>query len=266
MERISRNPQEKKTGKMIVSVAAQKGGVGKTSLTLHLSGAFAENGERVLLCDVDPQHSLSSTFVPDVYSLDKTLKDLLTDPDLQVDKVLHRTKFERIDIIPSDLGLGLIEYELLSEPDSQYLLADKLDEVKKDYGLILIDCPPSLGIFTRLALTASDSVLIPLECSGFAVKSTVFLLELINKVRKRANPELKVSGFVINKIDTRRRIEQDYRDMIRQQYGSKVFKTELKDSSKYAEAATLKIPISFYQPKSEQAEAYRELLKEITTG
>jgi chromosome partitioning protein len=248
---------------MIISVAAQKGGVGKTSLTLHLSGAFAENSKKVLLCDVDPQHSLSNTFVQDVYSLEKTLKELLTDPDVQASQVLCRTKFENIDIIPSNLGLGLIEYELLSEPDSQYLLADKLDEVRKDYGLILIDCPPSLGIFTRLALTASDSVLIPLECSSYAVKSTGFLLELIQKIKKRANPELRLSGFVINKLDTRRRVEQDFRDMIRQNFGDKVFKTELKDSAKYAEAVTLKIPISFYQPKSEQAEACRELLKEI---
>ncbi len=248
---------------MIISVAAQKGGVGKTSLTLHLSGAFAENSKKVLLCDVDPQHSLSNTFVQDVYCLEKTLKELLTDPDVQASQVLCRTKFENIDIIPSNLGLGLIEYELLSEPDSQYLLADKLDKVRKDYGLVLIDCPPSLGIFTRLALTASDSVLIPLECSSYAVKSTGFLLELIQKIKKRANPELRISGFVINKLDTRRRVEQDFRDMIRQNFGEKVFKTELKDSAKYAEAVTLKIPISFYQPKSEQAEACRELLKEI---
>jgi len=248
---------------MIISVAAQKGGVGKTSLTLHLSGVFAENGGRVLLCDVDPQHSLSNTFIQDVYSLEKSLKEVLLDPDLLPSTVLCRTKFENIDIIPSNLGLGLIEYELLSDPDSQYLLADKLYEVKNDYGLVLIDCPPSLGIFTRLALTASDSVLIPLECSSYAVKSTGFLLELVNKVKKRVNPQLKILGFVINKLDARRRVEQDFRDMIRHNFGDKVFKTELKDSAKYAEAVTLKIPISFYQPKSEQAEAYRELLKEI---
>lgn len=247
---------------MIVSVAAQKGGVGKTSLALHLSGVFAENGERVLLCDVDPQHSLSSTFIDDVYSI-KTLKELLSDPDVQASHVLCKTKFEKIDILPSNLSLGLIDFELLSDPDSQYLLADKLDEVKQDYGLVLVDCPPSLGIFTRLALTASDYVLIPLECGSYAVKSTTFLLDLINKVRKRANPQLKILGFVINKLDTRRTVERDYRDMIRQQFQSKVFNTELKDSAKYVEAAALKIPISFYQPKSEQAQAYRELLKEM---
>ena len=248
---------------MIVSIAAQKGGVGKSSIAVHLSGVFAENGDRVLLCDVDPQASLSTTFVDDVYSLEKTLKELLSDPDILASEVLQRTNFENIDILPSNLGLGLAELELLSNPDSQYLLADKLDEVKEDYSFVLIDCPPSLGIFTRLALVASDYVLIPLECSTYAVKSTVYLLELISKVRKRANPQLEVIGFVINRLDARRRVEQDYRDLIREQFGDKVLKTELKNSVKYAEAVTLKIPISFYQPKSEQAEAYRQLLKEI---
>jgi chromosome partitioning protein len=248
---------------MIVSVAAQKGGVGKSSMAVHLSGVFAENGGRVLLCDVDPQHSLSSTFVDDVYSLDMTLKELLSNPDLSASEVLCKTKFENIDILPSNLSLGLAELELLSDPDSQYLLMDKLEELKEGYGLVLIDCPPSLGIFTRLALIASDYALIPLECSTYAVKSTMFLLELINKIKKRANPQLQVLGFVINKIDSRRRVEQDYRDLIREQFGEKVLKTELKNSVKYAEAVTLKIPISFYQPKSQQAEAYRNLIKEI---
>jgi len=248
---------------MIVSVAAQKGGVGKSSLSVHLSGVFAENRGRVLLCDVDPQHSLSSTFVDDVYSLDKSMKELLEDPDILASQILQRTKFENIDIIPSSLKLGKIEYGLISDRDSHFLLADKLEEVKENYDLILIDCPPSLGIFTWLGLVASNYVIIPLECSSYAVKSTMYILEEIAKIKGRANPQLEVLGFVINRLDAKRRVEQDYRDMIRQQFGDKVFKTELKNSVKYAEAVALKIPISFYQPKSEQAEAYRQLLKEI---
>lgn len=248
---------------LIVSVAAQKGGVGKSSLVVHLSGVLAENGDRVLLCDVDPQHSLSSTFVNDVYSLDKTLKELLSNPDIQVSDVLQRTKFKNIDIIPSHLGLGEIESYLLSNLGSRFLLADKLDQIKNDYGMVLIDCPPSLGIFTQLALVASDSVIIPLECSSYAVISTRFLLNLIEKVKKRHNPQLKILGFVINRFHTRRRIEQDYKELIRKQFGNQVFKTEFRNSVKYVEAITLKMPISFYEPKSKQAEAYRELLKEI---
>ena len=246
----------------VISIAAQKGGVGKSSLALHLSGVIAENKGNVLLCDVDPQHSLSTTFVDDVYSI-KTMKELLSDPDIQASHVLSKTKFENIDIIPSNLGLGLFELELLLDPDNQYLLADKIDEVKQSYSFILVDCPPSLGIFTRLALVASDYVLIPLECSSYAVKSTTYLFDTINKVKKRANPQLRVLGFVINRLHARRRLEQDYTELIREQFKDKVFKTEFKNSVKYAEAVALKIPISFYQPKSEQAEAYRQLYKEI---
>jgi chromosome partitioning protein len=248
---------------MIVSVAAQKGGVGKTSLSLHLSGVIAENNGKVLLCDVDPQASLSSTFVDDIYSLDFTLKELLVNPDIPLSDVLQKTKFENIDIVPCNLSLGQVEFELLSDPDNQYLLADKLEDVKDSYTFVLIDCPPSLGIYTRLALVASDFVLIPLECSSYAVKSTAYLLEMINRVKKRANPQLRILGYVINKLDARRRIEQDYKQIIREHFKDEVFQTEIRDNVKYVEAVSLKIPISFYKPKTEQAETYRNLLNEI---
>jgi chromosome partitioning protein len=248
---------------MIVSVAAQKGGVGKSSVTLHLSGAFAENSGKVLLCDIDPQHSLSSTFIDDVFSLETTMKDLLLDPDIPAKEAVTHTAFKKIDIIPSNLELGAIEMELREDPDWQYYLDEKLKEIRNDYGLVLIDCPPSLSTFTRLALVASNSVIIPLECSSYSLKSTRFLLNEIGRVRKRANQKLKVLGLVINKFDKSRRIEQDYRDIIREEFGDKVFKTEIGNYVKYTEAVTLKSPINFYKPKSDQAETYRQLLKEI---
>jgi chromosome partitioning protein len=247
---------------MIISMAAQKGGVGKTSLALHLSGVAAENGFRVLLCDVDPQHSLSSTLIDDVYSPGNTLKELLLD-QICASEVIRRTKFGKIDILPCNLSLGLSEFELLSKIEYRYSLKGKLEKEKKTYDLIIIDCPPSLGIFTLIALATSDYVLIPLECSSYSIRSTMYLIELIRDTKKNTNPKLEILGFVINKIDDRRRIEQDYRDIIRQEFGKKVFRTELKDYVKYAEAATLKIPINFYKPRSEQAEAYRKLFKEI---
>jgi chromosome partitioning protein len=251
---------------MIISIAAQKGGVGKTSLGFHLSGVFAEKNIKVLLCDLDPQNLLTSTFIDDVYSLNKTLKDLLSDPDLSASEIIQKTKFKNIYLLPSNLSLGSAEHELLSDPDSQYSLSDKLGGIKKDFDLILIDCPASLGVFTRMALVAADRVIIPIECSRYGVKSTEFLLQMISKVKTRANPPLQILGFVINKIDTRRRIEQEYRTMIREQLGGKVFKTEIRDSAKYGEAVALKIPINLYQPKSEQAEAFRELFTEIQSS
>jgi chromosome partitioning protein len=224
---------------------------------------LAENGGRVLLCDVDPQHSLSSTFLDDVYAVNPNIKDLLYDADTSAEDAVSRTRFQNIDIIPSNLELGAVEIELREDPDWQYLLNDKLDPIRSQYSCVLIDCPPSLGTFTRLALVASDYVIIPLECSRYAVKSTMFILDEIERSKKRANPPLEILGFLINRIHTRRRLEQDYRELIREQFGDRVFKTEFKNSVKYAEAVTLGLPVTFYVPKSEQAEAYRDLLKEM---
>ena len=248
---------------MIIAISAQKGGVGKSSLSVHLSGCFAEKYGNVLLCDVDPQHSLTSTLVDDAYELEKTIKDLLLDPDMPAKDIIKKTNFANIDILPCNLSLGSIERELIRDFENPYLLSDKLDEIRDDYKLIMIDCPPSLGVFSQMALVASDYVLIPLECGSYAVKSTAYLLEFINQVKEKDNSQLEILGFVINRIDARRRLEQDYRNLIRERFGDKVFKTEIKNSVKYMESVALKIPINFYKPKSEQAETCRQLLDEI---
>lgn len=248
---------------MILAISAQKGGSGKTSLTFHLSGAYAESGRKALVCDIDPQHSLSSTFLDNAFSSKRTIRELLTIPDLKASDVIHKTKFPNIDIIPCNLSLGLEEMLLLSDPDSQYLLQTKLQEVKNNYHVIIIDTPPNLGIFARTALVASNHAIIPMECSSYGVKSTVYLLELIIKIRKRANPNLRILGFVINKLNSTRSIEQTYLNMIKEKFKPLVFETELRNSVKYLEATSARIPITHYQPRSEQAEHYRQLLREI---
>lgn len=176
---------------MIISVSAQKGGVGKTSLTFHLSGAFAQAGYKTLLIDTDPQHSLSGTFLTDVYQSGNTLKELLINPSLKASQVIQQTKFQNISIIPCNLLLGLEEMTFLSDPDSQYILSTKLEEIKNTYDLIMIDTPPNLGIFTRIALVASRYVVIPLECSSYAIRSTNFLLEFILRVKRKPTPHSK---------------------------------------------------------------------------
>jgi len=247
----------------IIAIANQKGGVGKTNITFNLSGALAEKNKRILLVDLDQQGNLSSAFLDNIYNLESTVADILLDNDIPTSKVIQKTSFQNIDIIPSNIDLSKIDLQLAGEPDAQYFLADKLKEIKDNYDYIIIDCPPSLGLATRIGLVAADEVIIPLECQEWAVKGTAHLRSAIAKIRKRANPKLKIMGYLINKFDGRRKLEEVYHEAILESFKDKVFKVGLKNSIKYAEAATLKKPVTIYLPSSEQAEAYRKLAQEI---
>jgi len=247
----------------IIAIANQKGGVGKTNIAFNLSGALAEKNKRILLVDLDQQGNLSSALLDNIYNLKTTVADILLENDMPLSKVIQKTSFQNIDIIPSNIDLSKIDLQLAGEPDAQYFLADKVKEIKDKYNYIIIDCPPSLGLATRIGLVAADQVIIPLECQEWAVKGTVYLRDAITKIRKRANPKLKIMGYLINKFAGRRKLEEVYRDAILKNFKDKVFKVGLKNSVKYAETATFKKPITTYLPSSEQAEEYRKLAKEI---
>lgn len=246
-----------------IAIANQKGGVGKTNITFNLSGALAERKKRILLIDLDQQGNLSSALLNNIYNLDTTIVDILLDDAIPVKQVIQKTSFPNIDIIPSNIDLSRIDIQLAAEPDAQYFLVDKLKEIRDSYHYIFIDCPPSLGLATRIGLVAADEVIIPLECHEWAVKGTAYLRGAIAKIRKRANPKLKIMGYLINRFDGRRKLEEVYRDTILESFKGKVFKVHLKNSVKYAETATFKMPITSYLPSSEQAEEYRKLAREI---
>jgi len=246
-----------------IAIANQKGGVGKTNITFNLSGALAQKNKKILLIDLDQQGNLSSAFLDNIYNLKTTVADILLENDIPISGVIQKTSFQNIDIIPSNIDLSKIDLQLAGEPDAQYFLADKLKNVKDNYDYILIDCPPSLGLPTRIGLVASDEVIIPLECQEWAVKGTAYLRDAIAKIKKRANPKLKIMGYLISKLDSRRKLEEVYRDTILETFKDKVFKTNLKDSVKYAETATFKKPITIYLPSSGQAKAYHKLAQEI---
>jgi len=247
----------------IIAIANQKGGVGKTNITFNLSGALAEKNKRILLIDLDQQGNLSSVFLDNIYNLKATVTDILLDDEIAISEIIQKTSFQNIDIIPSNIELSKIDLQLAGEPDAQYFLADKLKDIKDNYDYIIIDCPPSLGLATRIGLVAADQVIIPVECQEWAIKGTAYLRGAITKIRKRANPKLKIMGYLINKFVGRRKLEEVYRDTILENFKDKVFKVVLKNSVKYAETATFKKPITTYLPSSEQAEEYRKLAKEI---
>jgi ParB/RepB/Spo0J family partition protein len=246
----------------IISVSAQEKGVGKT-IAFHLGGASAAAGRKTLLWGMDPENPLFSAIMNNVHSLPITLRDLLLNPDLKARQAIQKTKFPNMHILPCNPGLGPDERTFLIDPDSQYLLSKKLEEIKNEYELIFIDTPSDLGPDTTTAMVISDYAIIPMECSSCAVKSVLSLLELIIKIKKKANPRLKVLGFVINRVNSTRTIEQTYMGMIRKKFGPHVFQTEIINSVRYLEAIAQGTPITFYEPKSEQAEAYGRLFKEI---
>jgi chromosome partitioning protein len=244
----------------VISIANHKGGVGKTTITMNLAGALAEMDKRVLLIDLDAQANLSSIFNTNGHV--KTITDLLFDSTSPKDAIT-RTPFDSISIIPASSNLKDLDARLSGEDDSQFFLDEEIDDIKKEYDFILIDCPPSLGKATRMALVASDYVLVPIECQDWAIKGSREMLSFIQKVKKRANPKLKLLGVVINRLSAKRKIEAIYAQILRETFGEQLFKTEFRDHVPYVEAVTKKMPITKYQPLSEQAGAFRAFTKEV---
>jgi len=249
-----------------IGIYNNKGGVGKTTICFCLGGALAEIGQKVLIVDMDQQGSLSSSFLPNIHDLSVAITDVLLDDQRSLREAIKKTNFENIEIVPANLSLGKLETELISERDSHYCLADKLEDVESEYDVILIDSPPNLGLATWSVLTASEGVIIPLEAQDYSIKGTGYVHGVIQKVRKRANPNLTILGYIINRYDGRRRIEQDFKSMIESHLGKRVFQPVLKDSVKYVESVTRGRPITDLAPKSEQAEAFRQIVKEVVTN
>jgi chromosome partitioning protein len=245
-----------------VAIANQKGGVGKTTISMGLAGVLAEMGKKVLLVDMDQQGNLSSSFLNEIHKLDRTVFDMLTDR-AEIRDVLYRTPIEQINIIPANLALSDLDVKLAGDFDAQYNLLEQLQEIDGSFDYIIIDCPPNLGIATRMALVAAHGLLMPIECQEWAVKGAGQLRAYVEKVKRRANADLDIIGFVINKYTPRRTVENQYNSLLRQQYGNSIFKTEFHNNVQYTEAATAQLPINFYLPSSEQADTFRTFTNEF---
>ncbi len=248
---------------MILAITNQKGGVGKTTTAINLSAALASKGLRTLLVDLDPQANSSMSFL-DVHGLQRTIFDVLTDPSVTMaDIVVLAEKVPNLAIAPSSIALAKIESKLLGELDSQFRLQDALRSVADKFDFIVLDTPPTLGIITVNALVASSHVLIPIQSSYFALEGTDDLLETIDKVKQRANPQLQILGAVITLHDKRTLLSRDIVDQIHKVFGDKLFETMITKSVRLEESPAYKESIFTFAPRSTGAYEYYKLSEEV---
>src|SRR5579864_960444 len=247
---------------MIVSIANQKGGVGKTTTAINLAAALALRGKRTLLIDLDPQANSTMSFL-DMNTVERTVYDAIADPAVTMTDIILPTPVENLFIAPSRIALAKLEAKLVGEMDAHFRLKDKLEPIRKTYPQIVIDCPPTLGLLTVNALVASTHLLIPIQSSYFALEGTDDLLETIEKVRARPNPALRILGVVITMHDKRTALARDTRTEIQKVFGGKVFKTVITKSVRLEESPAYKESIFTFAPDSTGASEYYSLCEEV---
>jgi chromosome partitioning protein len=247
---------------MIVAITNQKGGVGKTTTAINLAAALSMKGLRTLLVDLDPQANSSMSFV-DVHSLERSIYDALVEPEVGVGDVVVPAGKTGLSVAPASISLAKLEAKLLGEIDGHFRLKDALDKVKDDYDYIVIDTPPTLGLITVNALVASTHVLIPIQSSYFALEGTDDLLETIDKVKARANPQLQILGAVITLYDKRTLLARDIRSEIKKVFGNKIFKTVISKSVRLEESPAYRESIFTFAPRSTGAFEYYKLSEEV---
>src|SRR6202161_1077132 len=247
----------------ISAVCNQKGGVGKTTTTITLGAALAEQGRRVLLVDFDPQGALSVGLGIQPHELDATVYNLLMERGISARDVLFKTNVDGMDLLPSNIDLSGAEVQLVHEVGREFVLGRVLQPVISDYDVVLIDCQPSLGLLTVNALASADGVIVPLECEYFALRGVALLMETIDKVQTRISPKLVLDGLLATMYDSRTLHTREVLAGVVKGFGDKVYHTVINRPVRFPDSSVAGEPITRFDPTSNGAASYRELAKEV---